>query len=161
MFPQNIFRIGPKNYSFDVNTGFLLQMIEHQSERSNIYMRVCKSIELKNFSSTSRDIIFSSLEFLRALEPIKISPLLSIDTTDGIRRGEKVLDTGKPISIPVGKGALGRMMNVIGEPIDGVGPIESDSLSPIHKSAPSFQEQSTKTEVFETGRTTEEHFEII
>ncbi len=76
---------------------------------------------------------------------------IAMDTTDGIRRGEKVLDTGKPISIPVGKGALGRMMNVIGEPIDGVGPIESDSLSPIHKSAPSFQQQSTKTEVFETG----------
>ena len=76
---------------------------------------------------------------------------IAMDTTDGIRRGERVLDTGKPISIPVGKGALGRMMNVIGEPIDGVGPIESDSLSPIHKSAPSFQEQSTKTEVFETG----------
>jgi ATP synthase, F1 beta subunit len=56
-----------------------------------------------------------------------------------------------PISIPVGKNALGRMMNVIGEPIDGVGPIESESLSPIHKPAPSFQEQSTKTEVFETG----------
>ena len=76
---------------------------------------------------------------------------IAMDTTDGIRRGEKVLDTGKPISIPVGKGALGRMMNVIGEPIDGVGPIESDSLSPIHKSAPSFQDQSTNTEVFETG----------
>ena len=76
---------------------------------------------------------------------------IAMDTTDGIRRGEKVLDTGKPISIPVGKSALGRMMNVIGEPIDGVGPIESDSLSPIHKPAPSFQEQSTKTEVFETG----------
>jgi len=76
---------------------------------------------------------------------------IAMDTTDGIKRGEKVLDTGMPISIPVGKNALGRMMNVIGEPIDGVGPIESESLSPIHKSAPSFQEQSTKTEVFETG----------
>ncbi|MFL2640859.1 MAG: F0F1 ATP synthase subunit beta [Thermodesulfobacteriota bacterium] len=76
---------------------------------------------------------------------------IAMDTTDGIKRGEKVLDTGMPISIPVGKNALGRMMNVIGEPIDGVGPIESESLSPIHKPAPSFQEQSTKTEVFETG----------
>ena len=76
---------------------------------------------------------------------------IAMDTTDGIRRGEKVLDTGKPISIPVGKGALGRMMNVIGEPIDGVGPIQAESLDPIHKPAPSFQEQSTKTEVFETG----------
>ena len=76
---------------------------------------------------------------------------IAMDTTDGIKRGEKVLDTGMPISIPVRKNALGRMMNVIGEPIDGVGPIESESLSPIHKPAPSFQEQSTKTEVFETG----------
>ena len=76
---------------------------------------------------------------------------IAMDTTDGIKRGEKVLDTGMPISIPVGKNALGRMMNVIGEPIDGVGPIESESLSQIHKPAPSFQEQSTKTEVFETG----------
>jgi len=76
---------------------------------------------------------------------------IAMDTTDGIRRGEKVLNTGSPISIPVGKGALGRMMNVIGEPIDGVGPIVADSISSIHKPAPSFQEQSTKTEVFETG----------
>ena len=76
---------------------------------------------------------------------------IAMDTTDGIQRGEKVLDTGKPISIPVGKSALGRMMNVVGESIDGGGPIESDKLSPIHKPAPTFQEQSTKTEVFETG----------
>ena len=76
---------------------------------------------------------------------------IAMDTTDGIQRGEKVLDTGKPISIPVGKSALGRMMNVVGEAIDGGGPIESDKLSPIHKPAPTFQEQSTKTEVFETG----------
>ena len=48
MFPQNIFRIGPKNYSFDVNTGFLLQVIEHRSERSTINMWVYKSIELKS-----------------------------------------------------------------------------------------------------------------
>ena len=76
---------------------------------------------------------------------------IAMDTTDGVQRGEKVLDTGKPISIPVGKSTLGRMMNVLGESIDGGGPIEADILSPIHKPAPSFQEQSTKTEVFETG----------
>ena len=76
---------------------------------------------------------------------------IAMDTTDGIQRGGQVLDTGKPISIPVGKAVLGRMMNVIGEPIDGGGPIEANKLSPIHKPPPSFQEQSTKTEVFETG----------
>ena len=76
---------------------------------------------------------------------------IAMDTTDGIKRGAKVLDTGNPISVPVGKSALGRMMNVVGEPIDGKGEIESNELSPIHKPAPSFQDQSTKTEVFATG----------
>jgi len=74
-----------------------------------------------------------------------------MDTTDGIKRGAKVLDTGNPISVPVGKSALGRMMNVVGEPIDGKGDINSEEFNPIHKPAPTFQDQSTKTEVFETG----------
>ena len=76
---------------------------------------------------------------------------IAMDTTDGIKRGAKVLDTGNPISVPVGKAALGRMMNVVGEPIDGKGEIVSEELYPIHKTAPTFQDQSTKTEVFETG----------
>ena len=76
---------------------------------------------------------------------------IAMDTTDGIKRGAKVLDTGNPISVPVGKAALGRMMNVVGEPIDGKGEIVSEELYPIHKLAPTFQDQSTKTEVFETG----------
>ncbi|NSW73692.1 F0F1 ATP synthase subunit beta [bacterium] len=76
---------------------------------------------------------------------------IAMDTTDGIKRGAKVLDTGNPISVPVGKAALGRMMNVVGEPIDGKGEIVSEELYPIHKPAPTFQDQSTKTEVFETG----------
>ena len=76
---------------------------------------------------------------------------IAMDTTDGIKRGAKVLDTGNPISVPVGKAALGRMMNVVGEPIDGKGEIVSEELFPIHKPAPTFQDQSTKTEVFETG----------
>ena len=76
---------------------------------------------------------------------------IAMDTTDGIKRGAKVLDTGNPISVPVGKAALGRMMNVVGEPIDGKGDIQSNELNLIHKPAPTFQDQSTKTEVFETG----------
>jgi len=76
---------------------------------------------------------------------------IAMDTTDGIKRGAKVLDTGNPISVPVGKAALGRMMNVVGEPIDGKGEIASEELYPIHKPAPTLQDQSTKTEVFETG----------
>ena len=76
---------------------------------------------------------------------------IAMDTTDGIKRGAKVLDTGNPISVPVGKAALGRMMNVVGEPIDGKGEIASEAHYPIHKPATTFQDQSTKTEVFETG----------
>ncbi|HLE24741.1 MAG TPA: F0F1 ATP synthase subunit beta [Thermodesulfobacteriota bacterium] len=76
---------------------------------------------------------------------------IAMDSTDGIKRGEDALDTGEGISIPVGKEALGRLMNVVGEPIDEFGPIEAKERWPIHRPAPQFVEQSTKLEVFETG----------
>jgi F-type H+-transporting ATPase subunit beta len=76
---------------------------------------------------------------------------IAMDSTDGIKRGEDALDTGEGISIPVGKEALGRLMNVVGEPIDEFGPIETKERWPIHRPAPQFVEQSTKLEVFETG----------
>ena len=76
---------------------------------------------------------------------------IAMDSTDGLVRGTEVKDTGGPITIPVGKGTLGRMMNVIGEPIDGKGKIESDVRLPIHRLAPPVSEQATDTEVLETG----------
>jgi F-type H+-transporting ATPase subunit beta len=76
---------------------------------------------------------------------------IAMDSTDGIKRGEDALDTGEGISIPVGKETLGRLINVIGEPIDEFGPIEVKERWPIHRPAPKFVEQSTKMEVFETG----------
>src|SRR3990172_1387639 len=76
---------------------------------------------------------------------------IAMDSTDGIKRGEDALNTGEGISIPVGKEALGRLMNVVGEPIDEFGPIETKERWPIHRPAPKFVEQSTKLEVFETG----------
>ena len=69
---------------------------------------------------------------------------IAMDTTDGIKRGAKVLDTGNPISVPVGKAALGRMMNVVGEPIDGKGEIASEELYPIHKPAPTSKTRVQK-----------------
>ncbi len=75
---------------------------------------------------------------------------VALGSTDGLKRGQKVADTGQPIAVPVGKDTLGRMFNVVGEPIDGKKGTFS-TTSPIHKSAPSFQDQSTKTEIFETG----------
>ena len=71
--------------------------------------------------------------------------------TDGLMRGMKCRDTGAPISVPVGKEILGRMFNVIGEPIDGRGPLKTDKRMPIHRPAPSFAEQQTTAEILETG----------
>src|SRR3989454_6290335 len=74
-----------------------------------------------------------------------------MDSTDGLVRGTEVKDTGAPITIPVGKSTLGRMMNVIGEPIDGKGAIKSDARLPIHRLAPPVSEQAVETTVLETG----------
>jgi len=76
---------------------------------------------------------------------------IAMDSTDGLVRGTEVKDTGGPITVPVGKATLGRMMNVIGEPIDGKGKIESEVRLPIHRPAPPVSEQATDTEVLETG----------
>src|SRR5215467_6563063 len=76
---------------------------------------------------------------------------IAMEATEGMVRGMKALDLGGPISIPVGKGTLGRVMNVIGQPVDQLGPIASDKKMPIHRLAPSFEDQSTKAEMFETG----------
>merc|ERR1712070_1137804 len=76
---------------------------------------------------------------------------IAMDATEGLVRGQEVVDNGKPICIPVGEKVLGRIMNVIGEPIDERGPIEADQMDPIHKEAPVFTEQSTEQEVLSTG----------
>ncbi|MBI2951093.1 F0F1 ATP synthase subunit beta [bacterium] len=76
---------------------------------------------------------------------------VAMDSTDGLVRGTPVKDTGQPISVPVGPQVLGRLINVIGEPIDGLGPVESQKRYPIHRPAPPHQDLSTQTEMFETG----------
>ena len=76
---------------------------------------------------------------------------IAMATTDGLVRGTEVKDTGAPIMVPVGKGTLGRMMNVIGEPIDGKGPIKSEGRLPIHRLPPPVSEQETATTILETG----------
>jgi len=76
---------------------------------------------------------------------------IALAATDGLKRGMKVVDTGTPITVPVGRATLGRIMNVIGEPVDKQGPIESDTYYPIHRPAPPFEEQETKVEMLETG----------
>ena len=76
---------------------------------------------------------------------------IAMDSTEGLVRGAAVADLGKPISVPVGPAALGRIMNVVGEPIDERGPINAKEHYPIHRSAPEFTEQSTETQILVTG----------
>ncbi|MBW4982676.1 F0F1 ATP synthase subunit beta [Mameliella sp. CS4] len=76
---------------------------------------------------------------------------IAMDATEGLVRGQAVTDTGAPISVPVGNATLGRILNVIGEPVDEGEPIEADEYRPIHAEAPAFQEQSTESEILVTG----------
>jgi len=76
---------------------------------------------------------------------------LAMDSTDGLRRGMPVINTGKPITVPVGEASLGRVFNVLGNPVDGGPPVKTDLRYPIHRPVPSFEEQATSVEVFETG----------
>jgi F-type H+-transporting ATPase subunit beta len=74
-----------------------------------------------------------------------------MDSTDGLQRGVPAVATGAPIKVPVGPSTLGRIFNVLGQPIDDKGPVNASAYYPIHRLAPSFEEQSTRVEVFETG----------
>lgn len=76
---------------------------------------------------------------------------IAMDATEGLVRGQEVMDTGEPISVPVGPETLGRIMNVVGEPVDERGPVTTSQRLPIHRAAPDFVEQSTETEVLVTG----------
>ncbi len=76
---------------------------------------------------------------------------VALGSTDGMVRGMEVVDTGKPVTVPVGKETLGRVFNLLGEPIDGRGPVNAADHWPIHRDAPKLEELSSKTEVFETG----------
>ncbi len=76
---------------------------------------------------------------------------IAMDTTDGLVRGQEVRDTGQAIAVPVGEGTLGRILNVIGEPVDEAGEVEAEEIRPIHAPAPALVEQSTETEILVTG----------
>jgi F-type H+/Na+-transporting ATPase subunit beta len=76
---------------------------------------------------------------------------LAMDTTEGLQRGRPAKNTGSPIKVPVGESTLGRVFNVLGQPIDGKGVVEAEEYYPIHRSAPPFEDQATRVEVFETG----------
>ena len=76
---------------------------------------------------------------------------ISLSSTDGLRRGMEAVDTGSPIRVPVGREVLGRLFNVLGNPIDNKGPVNTERTDSIHRPAPSFEDQNTESEIFETG----------
>jgi F-type H+-transporting ATPase subunit beta len=77
--------------------------------------------------------------------------VVALGSTDGLVRGQEVIDTGAPIKVPVGKATLGRVFNLVGEPVDGLGPVIAEEHWPIHRESPKVSDLSTTTEVFETG----------
>lgn len=131
-----------------MNMGKIIQIIgpvvdvEFSGELPGIYNAL--EIELKN----EEKLVLETNQHIGGLRIRAVA----MGSTDGIRRGMKVIDTGAPISVPVGKEVLGRMFNLLGETIDGEdAKVNALKKNPIHRDAPKFSEQSTKAEIFETG----------
>ena len=135
------------------NVGRVVQVIgnvvdvEFQSGQLPAIYNAIQIVDDEKLSSVPVDIVVEVQQHLgeNRVRTVAMKP------TDGVVRGMKVLDTGRPITVPVGKETLGRVMNVLGEPVDNQGPIESKERMPIHRPAPEYVEQSTKLEMFETG----------
>ena len=104
-------------------------------------------LEVKDVFSYSQKLV---LEVAQHLGESTVRTV-AMSSTDGLVRGAKVQDTGRPISVPVGKGTLGRILNIVGEPVDKLGPVAAEKSYPIHRPAPPFDEQSTSVEMLETG----------
>jgi len=107
-------------------------------------------VETPEDKKSGRPEIRLTLEVAQHLGENRVRAV-AMASTDGLVRGMEVTDTGAPISMPVGRETLGRLLNVLGEPIDGKGPVTAKKHLPIHRSAPALEEQETKTEVLETG----------
>jgi F-type H+-transporting ATPase subunit beta len=106
-----------------------------------------RGVEGKDIFSYSQRLV---LEVAQHLGESRVRAV-AMASTDGLTRGMRVVDTGGPISIPVGKETLGRILNVIGEPVDKLGPVKTEKTYPIHRPAPSFEEQETRVQMLETG----------
>jgi F-type H+-transporting ATPase subunit beta len=106
-----------------------------------------QDVEVKDIFSYSQKL---TLEVAQHLGEATVRTV-AMAATEGLTRGRKVLDTGRPISVPVGKGTLGRILNIVGEPVDKQGPVKHEKTYPIHRPAPPLDEQSTSVQMLETG----------
>ncbi|HVK71386.1 MAG TPA: F0F1 ATP synthase subunit beta [Polyangium sp.] len=111
--------------------------------------RILNALKLSN-PSISGETDNLTLEVAQHLGESTVRAV-AMDTTDGLVRGMEVRDTGKPIMMPVGNACLGRILNVVGAPVDEAGPVNAEKFAPIHRDPPKFTDQSTKVEIFETG----------
>ncbi|MDX1645293.1 MAG: F0F1 ATP synthase subunit beta, partial [Thermoanaerobaculia bacterium] len=113
-----------------------------------IYHALQVEIETKVLDETVRETLWC--EVAQHLGGGRIRAI-ALGSTEGLKRGAKILDTGAPVSVPVGEETLGRVFNLVGETIDDYGPIEVDERRPIHREPPELKNLSPKTEIFETG----------
>lgn len=137
-----------------MNTGKVIEVIGAvvDVEFEHKLPEILNAITIKHPGDAEKKIspIKLTLEVASHLGENKVRTI-AMEATDGVVRGMEAVDTGQPITVPVGNAALGRIMNVLGEPIDKLGDIKSDIKLPIHRKAPDFVEQEAGTEVFETG----------
>ncbi len=137
------------------NTGKIVQVIGpvvdvefSPGELPSIYNALdVQGVEREDIFSYSERLV---LEVAQHLGESRVRTV-ALSSTDGLTRGMRVLDTGAPIKIPVGQNTLGRIMNIIGEPVDKQGPLTSDTMYPIHRLAPPLDEQETTVQILETG----------
>jgi F-type H+-transporting ATPase subunit beta len=107
--------------------------------------KVYNAIEV---TTESGDIVVCEVQQLLGDNKVRA---VSMSSTDGMKRGVEAVDTGSPISVPVGTPTLGRIFNILGQPVDEMGPVDSSETLPIHRNAPAFTDLETKPAVFETG----------
>ena len=111
--------------------------------------RIYNALRIEGKNEAGRDIAVTC-EVQQLLGDNQVRAV-AMSSTDGLVRGMEIVDTGAPISVPVGKCTLGRIFNVLGEPVDEKGPVEAEETSPIHRAAPKLTDLETKPSVFETG----------
>ena len=133
------------------NTGKIVQVIGAVVDvefGSGNLPNILTALEIKNVNNTNApDLVCEVAQHLGD----NVVRTIAMDATEGLVRGMEVVDTGGPIMAPVGPGSLGRIINVVGKPVDELGPVKTDKYLPIHRAAPEFTEQNTKVELLETG----------
>jgi len=125
--------------------GPVLDIAFGQGQVPNIYNAL--TIQAKNAAGLEMSVTCEVQQLLgdSCVRAVAMNP------TDGLMRGMEVLDTGKPLNVPVGKSTLGRIFNVLGEPVDNLGPVKNEESLPIHRTAPAFVDLDTRLSIFETG----------